>query len=115
MIALRETRASGTPEMTLHGIHFDEAVLGDFCQRHGIIRMSLFGSILEPGFGSESDIDFLVTFDPTRRVSLLDVGGMTADLREMLGRNVDLRTAKDLSIYFRDEVVERARPVYAAA
>jgi len=101
--------------MNLHGVHFDEDKLGEFCRRHGIVRMSLFGSILGDAFGPKSDIDFLVEFDPDRRVSLFDVGGMSADLRELLGRNVDLRTEQDLSIYFREDVIRQARPLYAAA
>ncbi len=101
--------------MMVNGVNFEEGRLAEFCRRHGIIRMSLFGSILSDRFGPESDIDLLVQFDPARRVSLFDVGGMTADLREMFGREVDLRTFEDLSIYFRDDVVRQARPLYAAA
>jgi predicted nucleotidyltransferase len=101
--------------MNLHGIHFDEEKLGEFCRLHGIVRMSLFGSILGDAFGPNSDIDLLVEFHPNHRVSLFDVGGMSADLRELLGRNVDLRTEQDLSIYFREDVIRQARPLYAAA
>ena len=99
--------------MELHGIHFDEEQIGEFCRRNGIVRLALFGSILTDRFGPDSDVDLLVEFDPDRRVSLFDVGGMTMDLIDMLGRDVDLRTAEDLSIYFRDDVVRGARPLYA--
>jgi uncharacterized protein len=44
---------------------------------------------------------------------LLDVAGMEIELTEMLGRKVDLRTAQDLSRYFRDEVVAQAEVRYA--
>jgi predicted nucleotidyltransferase len=101
--------------MTMNGVHFDESQLEAFCRRHGIIRMSLFGSILGETFGPDSDIDLLVEFDPKCRVSLFDIGGMSADLREMFGRPVDLRTVQDLSIYFREDVVRDAKPLYAAA
>jgi uncharacterized protein len=101
--------------MTFRGVHFDESRLGEYCRAHGIVRLSLFGSILGEQFGPESDVDLLVEFDPAKRVSLFDVGGMTADLREMLGREVDLRTYEDLSVYFRDEVARQARPLYVAA
>jgi predicted nucleotidyltransferase len=39
---------------------------------------------------------------------------MLMELREMLGREVDLHTPADLSKYFRDQVVSEARPLYAA-
>jgi predicted nucleotidyltransferase len=101
--------------MIIKGVNFDEAKLAAFCREHGITRMSLFGSILTDHFGPESDIDLLVQFDPSRRVSLFDIGGMIADLRDLIGRDVDLRTFEDLSVYFRDDVVRKAQPLYAAA
>ncbi len=100
--------------MVLHGVTIPEASLAEFCQRHGVKRLSLFGSILREDFGPTSDIDVLVEFMPTVRYSLLDLGGMWMELREMLGREVDLKTPKDLSRYFRDEVVRHARRMYAA-
>jgi predicted nucleotidyltransferase len=41
--------------------------------------------------------------------------GMQDELSELLGRKVDLNTAQDLSKYFRDEVLEEARPLYVKA
>ena len=100
--------------MELHGIHFNEEQIGRFCRQNGITRMALFGSILTDRFGPESDIDFLVEFDPDRRISLFDIGGMVGDLSDLIGRTADLRTTEDLSPYFRDWVVYKARPLYAA-
>ena len=100
--------------MKLHDVNFDEEQLGGFCRRNGITRLSLFGSILTNRFGPDSDVDFLVEFDPQREVSLFDVGGMCGDLSDLIGRVADLRTAEDLSHYFRDYVVYHARPLYAA-
>jgi hypothetical protein len=37
---------------------------------------------------------------------------MENELTEMLGRKVDLRTPKDLSKYFRDQVVREAKVQY---
>lgn len=100
--------------MIVNGINFDELALAEFCRRHGIAGLWLFGSILGPRFSEHSDIDLLVRFEPGRQVSLFDVGGMSAELQDLLGREVDLRTPEDLSQYFRDEVVAAARPLYAA-
>jgi hypothetical protein len=82
--------------------------VADFCRRNHIRKLSLFGSILTPRFRPESDIDILVEFEPGSRVSLLDIAGMELELSDRLGRKVDLRTAGDLSRYFRDEVVAGA-------
>jgi uncharacterized protein len=100
--------------MRLHGVDIPEARIAEFCRRHGVRRLSLFGSILRPDFGPDSDVDVLVEFQPGIRYSLLDLGGMWAELREILGREVDLKTPRELSRYFRDAVVAEARPLYAA-
>ena len=100
--------------MTYNGVEFDPVKIDAFCRRHGVRRLSLFGSILRDDFRPESDIDVLVEFMPGVRVSLFDLGGMVMEFRQMLGREVDLRTPGDLSEYFRDKVVAGARPLYAA-
>ena len=88
-------------------------LIKDFCRRHHIRKLSIFGSYLRDDFGPESDVDFLVEFDPQTYSSLFDIAGMEIELSEMLGRKVDLRTAEDLSRYFRDEVVAQAEVQYA--
>ena len=100
--------------MKLHDVNFDEVRISEFCRHHGINRMSLFGSILTDRFSPHSDVDVLVEFDPGRRVSLFDIGGMCGDLSDLIGRVADLRTEGDLSPYFRDYVIYNARLLYAA-
>jgi predicted nucleotidyltransferase len=45
----------------------------DFGRRHHIKKLSIFGSYLPEDFGPESDIDFLVEFDPQPIPSFFDV------------------------------------------
>src|SRR5436190_1260836 len=70
--------------------------------------------VLVCGFRPGSDLDILVEFEPGRRISLFDLGGMASELSGLLGREVDLRTPQDLSRHFRDDVVRNSRPLYAA-
>jgi len=100
--------------MVISGINFDLQKLHEISLRHGIGRLSVFGSILRPEFDADSDIDLLVEFLPGKRISLLGIGEIEIELERLLGRRVDLRTAQDLSNYFRDEVLSDARPIYAA-
>lgn len=95
-------------------VDLDSATLSDFCRRHGVSRLSLFGSRLHGQHRPDSDIDLLVEFLPGQRVSLFTIGGMIMELRELTGLDVDLRTPADLSQYFRDKVVREARLLYAA-
>ncbi len=88
--------------------------LVEFCKRNHIRRLSLFGSALRDQLGPDSDIDLLVEFEPDHTPGLFSMVRMELELTEMLGRKADLRTAEDLSEYFRDEVVENAQVQYQA-
>jgi predicted nucleotidyltransferase len=89
-----------------------ETTIADFCQRHHVRKLALFGSILRDDFRPDSDVDVLVEFEPGARISLFDAGGMQVELSEMLGREVDLKTAEDLSRYFRQKVLDMAEVIY---
>ena len=99
--------------MNYHGIEFDAEKIAEFCRRHGIVRLSLFGSILRDDFRPDSDIDVLVEFDGPSP-SLLDLGGMQVELTEMFGRFVDLKTWGFIHDRIRPRV-ERERKVQYAA
>jgi len=93
----------------------DRARLAEFCRRHHIRKLSFFGSVLGESFRPDSDVDVLVEFEPEHVPGLLTLAGLEIELSELLGRKADVRTAEDLSRYFRDEVVARAELLYAAA
>jgi len=95
---------------------FDHDALDKLCRSHGIRKLGLFGSVLKGSARSDSDVDLLVEFTPSATPSLLDMARIEAELSSLLGgRRVDLRTAQDLSRYFRDEVVREALVQYVAA
>lgn len=88
-------------------------VLPDFCRRHHIRRLALFGSILREDFRGESDVDVLVEFEPGHVPGFIRLAGMELELKGLFGgRKVDLRTPEDLSRYFRDEVVATTVVLY---
>ncbi len=87
--------------------------LETFCRRNHITKMSLFGSALRDELKPCSDIDILVEFNKDHIPGLLDLAGMEIELAEMSGKKVDLRTPAELSRYFRDDVLEKARVEYA--
>jgi uncharacterized protein len=65
--------------------------VAEFCRRHHIRRLALFGSVLREDFRPGSDVDVLVEFEPGYTPGL-DFFGMETELSEVLGRNVDLNT-----------------------
>ena len=95
-------------------IDISKDVIAEFCRRHHIRRLALFGSVLREDFSSDSDIDILVEFEPDH-VPGLAFYTMQRQLAEIFGRKVDMNTAKDLSPYFREEVLEEAEDLYVAA
>ena len=54
-------------------ISTDPEQVADFCCRHEVQELALFGSALRADFGPQSDVDLLVTFTPGARVSLFDL------------------------------------------
>src|SRR5437016_2691347 len=94
-------------------VAIDEGRIAGFCRHNHISKLSLLGSVLRDDFGPHSDIDVLVEFDPLHVPGLIRMAAMEYELTEMLGRKVDLRTAEDLSRYFRKQVVDTAQVQYA--
>jgi uncharacterized protein len=97
------------------GIFPDQVALAAFWRRHAIRRLSLFGSVLKGTSGPNSDVDLLVEFVPGSEPGLLGLAGIEAEFSALLdGRRVDLRTAPDLSVHFRDDVLRTALVEFAA-
>ena len=101
--------------MDYHGIEIPEQAITEFCRRHHIRRLSLFGSILRDDFGPDSDVDVLVEFESGRVPGLLRIAGLEIELSGILGRKADLRTAAELSRHFRENVLKEAQTQYVAA
>jgi len=97
-------------------INFPAEKVAEFCKRNRIRKLSLFGSALRDDFRPDSDIDLLVEFQTGAAPSLIDLARMERELSAIIGgRKIDLRTPKELSRYFRDEVLSTASVQYAEA
>ncbi|MFQ5949345.1 MAG: nucleotidyltransferase family protein [Nitrospiria bacterium] len=88
----------------------------EFCRRHHIRRLALFGSVLRGDFGAESDVDVLVAFEPGVSVGFFKLYDLEQELSQILdGRKVEISTPKSLSRYFRDQVLAEAEVLYDQA
>ena len=76
---------------------------------HGAYNVRVFGSVSRGEAGPESDVDFLVDWEPNR--SLLDMSGLTLDLQDSLGRQVDVAEPKSLHRVMREQVLREAVPL----
>ena len=57
-------------------INLSKEDIAEFCKRHHIRKLSVFGSVLKKDFGADSDIDILVEFDPNHIPGLIRLAGM---------------------------------------
>jgi len=94
-------------------IEIPEKEIAEFCRRHSIRRLALFGSVLGDDFNSHSDVDVLIEFEAGTRVGL-KFFALQDELSRILGRKVDLNTPGFLSKYFRDSVMKEAEDQYAS-
>ena len=76
--------------MTRHGIDLDTPAIREFCRKWKITELSVFGSITRDDFRPDSDIDFLVEWEPHAGWDLCDRMDMIDELSEIVGRKVDL-------------------------
>jgi hypothetical protein len=77
--------------------------------KRGARNVRIFGSAARGEADAKSDVDVLVDMEPGR--SLLDMGGLLMDLRELLGRDVDVVTEPSLHWYIRDRILREAVPL----
>lgn len=81
----------------------------DIALKYRVQNVRIFGSVMRGEDTDESDLDILV--DPTSETTLMDIGGIRFELRNLLGVPVDVLTPKSLPIKFRDLVIKEARPI----
>ena len=75
-------------------------------ERRGARNIRVFGSVARGDQRYDSDIDFLVDFDPGR--SLLDLTGLWLDLEMVLGCKVDVVSSRGLKPRLASEVMRDA-------
>lgn len=100
--------------MKRRGLAIDGRRIADVCIRHGVSRLQFFGSILRDDFGPNSDVDVLVEFIPGRVPGWIAFASLALQLEEIIGYEVDLRTAADFSEQIRHRVLAEAEVQYAA-
>jgi len=79
------------------------AQVGEVMRRRGVVRAGVFGSVARGQATAESDVDFLVEFEKGR--TLLDLSGLRLELRDALGRDVDVATPSSLHPEMKDEIL----------
>jgi uncharacterized protein len=104
-------RSFNGDELIAHRFNVPKDRLAEYCRRHHIKKLLLFGSVLRDDFRTDSDIDVLVEFE-AGHVPGFAIIDMENELSKLVRHKIDLRTKGDLSRYFREQVVREARLEY---
>lgn len=78
-------------------------------EQHGARNVRIFGSVARGEADEQSDIDLLVDLEPGR--TLLDLGGLLMDLRDLLRIPVDVGTEAMLKERIRERILREAVPL----
>lgn len=97
--------------MTVIGLESER--LREVCERYGVARLDVFGSVAASEVGPDSDVDLLYVLKPGTRLgfSFFD---LEDELTELLGRPVDLVARESINRHIRDQVLQTAQLIYAA-
>ena len=93
------------------------AALEELCRRHRVRRLELFGSAATDRYRpADSDLDFLVEFEPLPTGTYADTYfGLREGLEQLFGTGVDLVVASAITNpYFRQSVEQTKMLLYAA-
>jgi predicted nucleotidyltransferase len=96
-------------------VRLDREALAGFCRKWRVRELSIFGSALRDDFGPDSDLDFLVSFDPDAPLDIDRFLDMKEKLEAHFGRPVDVVEKEALRNPWRRYEILRTREVLYAA
>nr|WP_319564474.1 nucleotidyltransferase family protein [uncultured Rhodoferax sp.] len=74
--------------------------------RHRVSNVRVFGSVVHGDDTNGSDLDLLV--EPTSETTMMDIGAIRYELKELLGIPVDVLTPRAIPDHFRALVLQEA-------
>jgi predicted nucleotidyltransferase len=90
-------------------LQINRALILEVVGRHRVANPRVFGSVLHGDDTETSDLDLLV--DTLPGTTLFDLGGLQADLEDLLGLRIDLLTPGDLPKAIRYRILRDAKPL----
>lgn len=93
----------------------DKERIAEFCRKWRVKELSVFGSALRADFRPDSDVDVLVVFEDDAEWDLWDHMHAEEELRQLLGRDVDLVEKSAVRNPFRrHHILSNREVIYAA-
>jgi predicted nucleotidyltransferase len=84
-------------------------LIKQIARRHGATNIRIFGSYLHGTQKDDRDSDLLIDLGPG--CVLFDLVALKRDLKNIIGRHVDVLTEGALSPYMREEILREAKPL----
>jgi predicted nucleotidyltransferase len=108
MLELWSRAIRGHQAMVSPAISIPKQAVAEFCRRHGICRLSLFGSVLRDDFRPDSDVDVLVEFKPGKVIGweIIDIEDELSRLLD--GHKIDMVNPKYLNRHLKDRILDSA-------
>lgn len=78
-------------------------IIADYFKTQPVLKAYLFGSFSRDEETDSSDIDILIVLDESQHIGM-KFFGMYEDLKDLLGRKVDLVTDRSLAPFARESV-----------
>ncbi|MFA6376775.1 MAG: nucleotidyltransferase family protein [Candidatus Paceibacterota bacterium] len=78
-------------------------------KEYGVIKAAVFGSYARGDERKKSDIDLLVKLEDGR--TLMDLGGLSVDLKKLFGRRVDLVEYECIHPKLKKEILSEQVPI----
>lgn len=88
--------------------------LRQVCERYGVVRLDVFGSLSSGTGRPHSDIDLLYTLAPGARLGWA-IEDLSEELAGVLGRPVDLVSRRALNSRIREQILAEAKLFYVVA
>ncbi|MGK7881814.1 MAG: nucleotidyltransferase family protein [Crocosphaera sp.] len=106
-----------TLETVYKRLKISPETLAKLCQENKIKELAVFGSILREDFNNNSDIDLLVSYQPTAKRGLIQKIQMIETLKLLFNRDVDLVSKKAIENSHnwirRQNILDSAEVIYA--
>jgi len=99
--------------VTVADLTVDRGLLAAICERYGIARLMIFGSVARGTDEPTSDLDILYELQPGRRLGW-EIEDLADELSGLFGRRVDHVSRSALHRSLRDAVLAEAQQFYAA-
>ena len=106
---MNDTRKYTPPMRPSEALAHHRTRIREIALSHRVTFVRVFGSAMRGDDAPGSDLDLLV--EPTPLTTLMDIGAIRFELKQLLGIDVDVLTPNSLPARFREQVLRDAVPL----